>query len=404
MVQGNAILVLDLGNSSTKVTVKYGKGADGRYQEESFDLSNMFAFLDKGYEVSDEYTEENSTILSVDTYVDDNHIQGDFCNGELQAKEFTLAMIKPSAHDKKWNLDASALSIRLAFLFAFRSIMQMARVYDPEQLDISWHVVTLLPSGDLDMGRDKLIEMIKSVTHIEAKMPALSFDVEVLDVKVLAEGFCGFAGVLYDNGCKFRTGYEFLKNETVMVFDIGAGTTNCMLIRDNTLIQRSKFTITQGGNNVLAAVRRMLGIDGIDIEMDVLRKGIISGKIKDGVKDVSIVDYVNRAKREVAAKIVSAFQDSLADTDIKMRSVGYVLTCGGGSMIDSECAEIMQLSQLILQSVQRLAPNAEVIEMPRITKKYIDEDTGDTVSRTEAVSPRKLNLMGAGILAEKLFR
>ena len=68
MVQGSGILVVDLGNSSTKGKVLFGKDSQtGKYRERKFDIPNVFAPIDEGYVVSSDYDDDTSTILRVDT-------------------------------------------------------------------------------------------------------------------------------------------------------------------------------------------------------------------------------------------------------------------------------------------------------------------------------------------------
>ena len=146
MVQGTAILVVDFGNSSTKCTVLFGKDSQtGRYRERKFELSNVFAPIEDDYVVSPDYSNASSTILNVKSSVNGMQVDGHFCNGELQEHERPMATIKPSAFDKKYNLEATILSLRLALLHGYKSIMSMQRVSDENQMDIKWKVVTLLP-------------------------------------------------------------------------------------------------------------------------------------------------------------------------------------------------------------------------------------------------------------------
>ena len=164
--------------------------------------------------------------------------------------------------------------------------------------------------------------------------------------------------------------------------------------------QSSKHTVNQGGINLFNIVRQSLRLAGIDVDTEELQLGVIKGSIKDGAKNISIVDYVNKAKNEVAIKIVSDFQDYLSTTDIKMRSVGFVITCGGGSMSDSECPEIEPLSTKIIEVVKQLTPNAEIVKLPKVSRKVTDEESGDSKVIEETMSARLLNLIGASILAE----
>lgn len=402
MVQGNAILVVDLGNSSTKCKVMFGKDPNtGRFYEQKFEIPNVFAPIDPGYEVSTDYTPEDSTILRVDAELNGQTIRGDFCNGELQRKEKPLSTIKPSASDKKYNLDSTVLSLRMAFLYGFKGVMKLSHTSDPSKLDITWTVVCLLPPGDVDEGKGPMTELINACTKVQSVFPEFDFDVKIMKTAILPEGFCAYAGVVFEAGRKYRPDYKFLIDENVLVVDIGAGTSDMVLIKGNKMVQNSKYTINQGGNNVHQLVRRKLRMKALDIDDDAIRKGIIKGEVKDGAQTVSIVEIVNAAKAEVAQKIVSEIQDFLDATDIKARSVGYVLVCGGGSMQDSEAEDIAPMSKKVIESFQRLSPNSALVEIPeRVVSK--DKEDGDVEKVTEKISPRDLNLIGASIMAEIL--
>lgn len=401
MVQGNAILVVDLGNSSTKGKVLFGKDSAGRYRERQFEISNVFAPIDDMYEVASDYSPETSTILRVDTSLNGRSIKGDFCNGELQAKEKPLSTIKPSASDKKYNLDSTVLSLRMAFLYASKQIMDMQRMNDYTKLDITWTVVCLLPPGDVDEGKAPMTDIVNNIDCVKAVYPEFDLPIKITKTVILPEGFCAYAGVVFDVGHTFRPDYKFLAEETVLVIDIGAGTSDMVLIKDNKMVQNSKYTISQGGNNVHQLVRRKLRMKGLDLDDDAIRKGIIKGEVKDGSKPMSIVDIVNTAKAEVAQKIVSEIQDFLEATDIKARSVGYVLVCGGGSMQDSDAQEIAPMSEKVVESFKTLSPNSELVKIPNHVVVKDSED-GDVIKVTEQISPRDLNLLGASIMAELL--
>lgn len=401
MVQGNAILVVDLGNSSTKGMVLFGKDSKtGRYRERQFDIPNVFAAIPENYEVSSDYNDLTSTILRCDTELNGLKITGCFCNGELQEKEFSLNTIRPTAKRKKYDLDSTVLSYRLAFLFACKAIMSMQNITDYDQLkELSWTVVTLLPPGDLDNGKDKLASIVKAIDSIDILYPQVNLPVKTNNVYVFPEGYCAYAGVVYDKGHTFRGDYQFLTEETVLVIDIGAGTTDICMIKDNKLVQNSKYTIDLGGNNVEKKVKDYLLQDGLMLDVKDVQTGIIKGFVKDGAKKVSIIDYVNNAKRDVAGGIIRNIIDYLESKDINTRTIGYVLICGGGSINDSEAPEINSLSNNIMEQFKQFVPNSEVIDIPLHTVKKEMED-GDVKTVEEPINPRDLNLVGASILAE----
>lgn len=400
MVQGNATLVIDLGNSSTKGLVLFGKDPQtGKYRERRFDLSNQFAMVNSDYVVPSDYSDETSTVLTIDAVVNGKAVKGTYCNGEVQQKEKSSGFLRPTATRKKYELDTTALSFELAFLYGYKAIMKMSRISDFTQLDINWKVVTLLPPGDVDNGKDKIEEIIRSIKSVKTSYPVCNIDLNIEKVVVLPEGYCAYVGVVYDKGHVFRPDYKYLNDETVIIFDVGAGTTDCMLVKNGKLVQTSKHTVNKGGNNVFQIVKRSLELEGLELEDEDIQRGVIVGFVKDGSKQKPISNIVNEAKAEVSQIIIKDFMGYLERTDIKVRSVGYVLVCGGGSMSDSECADIRPLSEGLVNNFKELSPNASLITIPSHVVSKSDED-GVYQKIEEQISPRDLNLIGASILAE----
>ena len=402
MIQGNATLVVDLGNSSTKGMVLFGKDSQtGKFRERRFDLSNQFAMVSSDYVVPSDYSDTTSTVLTIDGEVNGKPVKGTYCNGEVQQKEKPTGILRPTATRKKYELDTTALSFELAFLYGCKAIMNMSRVNDYSQLDITWKVVTLLPPGDVDEGKDKIESIIRSIKKIETSYPVCSTAINIDKVAVLPEGYCAYIGVVYDKGHIYRPDYKFLNEETVIIFDVGAGTTDCMLVKNGKLVQTSKHTVNKGGNNVLQIVKRDLELQGLELEESDIQNGIIKGYVKDGSKQMPIADIVNKAKSEVASIIIEDFTGYLERTDMKVRSIGYVLVCGGGSMNDSDCPDIKPLSEDLVNNFKELSPNASLIDIPtHVVNKPDEEEEGTYKKVEEQISPRDLNLIGASILAE----
>lgn len=400
MIQGNATLIIDLGNSSTKGMVLFGKDSQtGKYRERRFELSNQFAVVPEDYQVPSDYTDATSTVLTIDAEVNGKQVRGTFCNGEVQQKEKPTGILRPTATRKKVELDTTALSIELSFLYAYKSIMNMMRVGDFNQLDINWKLVTLLPAGDIEDGKAKMKSIVDSIKKVECSYPQCSIDLKIDSLAVLPEGYCAYVGVVYDRGHIFRPDYKFLNDETVIIFDVGAGTTDCMLVKNGKLVQTSKLTVNKGGNNVFQIVKRELEVQGLELEDYDIQNGIIKGYVKDGAKQLSISDIANKAKSEVASIIIEEFTGYLERTNMKVRSVGYILVCGGGSMNDSACTDIKPLSEGLVANFKELSPNASLIEIPTHVVSRPDED-GIMRKVEEAISPRQLNLIGASIFAE----
>lgn len=402
MTQGNATLIIDFGNSETRCSVLYGKDSStGRYHERNFSLSNRFSPVKDDFVPSSDYTDDTSTILQCRAVVNDKPFEGTFANGEVQAKEFNVAPLRPTALEKKYLSVTTALSYELAMLNAHKAVARMARVSSLQALDITWTVVALIPPGDFELGKDEFKRLIESVEYVKTSYPACDMKINLKKVMVLPEGFCAFIGCVYDKGHAIRTEQQYLLEETTLVFDIGAGTTDILVIKDNKTINSTMYTIEKGGNNVTQGVKRELRKLGITMQETEIVEGIAKGFIKDGAKTVDITEIVNAVKSELADLLVSETKNFFEDTQYPIRSIGRVLVCGGGA-IEAEDGKMKAISTEIVNFLKRLSPNVEMVEYPtRQVTKYTEED-GNPYKIMEKISPRDLNIVGASILAEIL--
>lgn len=403
MIKGNATLVVDLGNSSTKCVVLYGKdSATNKMKERRFDLSNQFAQVSGDYKLPEDYSEKTSSVVKVNAKVGGAQVAGTYCNGEVQRKEYPTGALRPTATRKKYDLDTTALSYTLALLHAHKTVASMSGTTDLSSLDITWNVVTLLPPADLDNGKDKIESIIKSIKVIESSTPSCKLKVSINKVAVFPEGYCAYGGVVFDRGRVFRPESKFLQEENVIVFDVGAGTTDCLLVKEGKLVQSTKHTVNKGGNNVYQLVKRALELEDLYLDESELQQGIITGLVRDGAKKVSIVEHINKAKSDVANIIIEDFSGYLERTDIKVRSVGYILVCGGGSMNTEGNEEIKALSDSLVENFKKMAPNTELVEVPERESLVLQED--DSYAKIKKkISPRDLNLVGASIFAEAIM-
>ena len=73
MVQGCATLIIDLGNSSSKCRVLFGKDPKTKlYKFKQFELPNVFALIAKDYKISSDYNTQTSLVLNVDREKDND--------------------------------------------------------------------------------------------------------------------------------------------------------------------------------------------------------------------------------------------------------------------------------------------------------------------------------------------
>jgi cell division ATPase FtsA len=203
----------------------------------------------------------------------------------------------------------------------------------------------------------------------------------------MPEGFCAYLGILFDMRRKIRPAYSHLKNETTIIFDIGAGTTDISVIEDGKIISATKYTVTLGGNNVHQKVKSMLNASGKSYPESMVQEGVEKGYLKSGNVRQSLVKEIGKAKNEIARGIVNSVRDFFESSQYPIEKIENMIVCGGGA-IDTKIEGVHPLSEYLVEYMKRLTENITLVELPRIAGDDGVEDV---------VSPRILNVLGAGI-------
>lgn len=405
MIQGKVKLVVDLGNSSTKCAILYKKSTEDKEKVIEFESMNEFGMMldeDAVVKYINEYDDRTSTVLK--------NGGATYCNGELQRINYASSAIRPSASFKKYLHEGTPLVFKLAFLKATRIIMNLEGVTSPTQLDLEWTVVTLLPPGDIDAGREKLTEVIKSIDEVWAVHPDMYIVLKDKDdegkqvvfdrignVVVLPEGLCAYMAIVFDTGRVVRPKYKYLTQETVLVLDIGAGTTDFVLIKSNKLVQGSKNSINIGCNNVTSKVKMEVNKEGFTVNRNSLADTISKGYIRQGAKTIDISDTIQSVKTRLGMELKNNIIEYFESGQIDPSEIGYIIICGGGSVDDE--SGIKSLGNYVVEAFKQVIPNTELIEAP-IHKVCRCDEQYNIKEVEEVISPRELNLVGACIMAE----
>lgn len=384
MVTGKATLVIDLGNSETRVRTYYGKNKEGQPRYRQSILSNRFGIIPEeklgNYLNSDYYTEEDSRIF--------NYNGSYYCNGKVCDTEFATTAVRPTALEKKYESLVTKLSLQNAFSRGHEDIALFTNNY-PDGIEVEWDVIMLLPPDDIDAGAKPLSEMVKSINEVDFEMPKLHKAIKVNKVSVIPEGFAALLGVIFESKGVIRKGYEdLLDGDTkTMVIDIGAGTTDFIVAQGTNIISSLRFTKEVGGNNVHQKVRRLLKDKGVALSDSVVRKGCETGAVKSGNRTIDITNFITVAKATVSKQLVDAIQEYFEDNMMSVQEINNILVVGGGA----ESSEgVKPIADYMVEFLRRVSPDVHLVEIPEI------EISGDN----QKCSPRTLNIIGAGILAE----
>ena len=377
MVEGKALLVVDLGNSETRVLTVFGKTQTGELRYRLSSLDNRFGPLEDDYVIPEDYTAENTRVFTYD--------YGRYCIGSLCRREI-MADMRPTAIEKKYKSDVTKLSMIQAFLQGYIDVSNMMQV-PVDRVNVEWDVVVLLPPADVAAGAPLIGKMVRSITNIDFSMPKVEKNIYVKDVRVMPEGFCAYIGVIYDMRRKVRPEYSHLKKEGTIVFDIGAGTTDICVIEEGKIISATKYTVSLGGNNVHQKVKSMLNASGKTFPEGMVQEGVERGYLKSGNTTYPLTKEISKAKNETARGIVNSVRDFFESSQYPIEKIENMIVCGGGA-IDAHIDGIHPLGEYLVQYMKRLTENITLVNLPTIA----GED-----GEVDVISPRVLNALGAGI-------
>jgi hypothetical protein len=387
MVTGTAKLVVDLGNSQTRVNVLFGRNNKGIPRSKISVLSNRYAEIPahriKDFISDGIYSEEDSVIFTLNGTC--------YCNGSLCDTEYAQTSFRPTAMEKKYGSLPTKLALINAFRKGYETVARFAQC-DMGSLDLKWEVYLLLPPEDMDNGRKKLAEVARSIDHIDFQLPEIRKDIVISSIMVYPEGLCAFLGTILRGKDSIREGYEYLitNRERTLICDVGAGTTDFLMVRGSELVSTSRFTRDIGGNNVHRLVQRSLrNQEGIVLPDSDVAIGCETGYVKSGGLTVDIREHIADAKRRVSQQLVEAVQEFFESSMIHIQTIHNILVVGGGAEPGTDGIE--PISTYVVEYIQQLAPNIKVLSTP-------SEVTESGVTK---LSPRMLNILGASIMAER---
>lgn len=391
MISGTATLVVDLGNSETRVETYFGKTAKGNHRKRLSCLSNRYSSVRDEERLEQamgnpEYSEENSRVFEMDGEL--------YCNGRMSETEFNISMFRPTAGEKKYRSISTKAALRNALMQGYEDIASMEQC-DLEAIQVDWNMSLLLPPQDLEVGAAELAAMAKEIKSLNFTMPEFKTSVKINTVNVFPEGFCALMGVMFKNAGVPRVEYGYLMDEDTytLIVDIGAGTTDFNLALGGKVISNARYTCEFGGNNVMQRVRRMLRNEGYSkLHGDAFQKACETGYLKVGTNTIDIRDKIDTAKSDVATQLVNAIKDYMELGDVTIQDVSYLLVCGGGSEVSSESG-MEPISNYLVRYLQNQSSGIRQVELPSLM-----------INGESRVSPRLMNIIGAGVMSESMMK
>lgn len=375
-------LLLDLGNSETRVRLVSGKHV---FQ---FNLSNRFSELPDGYKLATKFMKGNSTI-----FVSNGQY---FANGAIVDREFGTTFMRPTSIEKKTGQLVTKLSLNLAFLKALQLVEKVYNV-PLSTLEVTFDVGVLLPPLEHTSDEDKITSLIREIDSVQSYVPTeFEKDIKVDKIIVHPEAVAAFFGayfkeenmkdmpenegkdiykgdiIVQDNSegvvlteveenSHFSTGYT-------LILDIGAGTTDIAMFRDMDLVENSKDTALIGGNKVRSLVeqdiRQYFGFKPTIQSMDMVIK---EGILEEGGDYHDVSQLVTKAKKQYSQEMQETIIQYLERLSISLPNVKGLLVVGGGSKptvrnLDGS-GEVVSpaMSEILSAYLTRVAPKLQVV-------------------------------------------
>jgi len=282
------------------------------------------------------------------------------------------------------------LTVQRAFFEAYYLLSEMYNC-SLESLDVTWNVTFLLPPNDISTGAKVLYERINNLEGIDFVYPKFESELKIKSVKAYPEGFAAYIGTVMGRGRIVRDEYKHLLSSKTLVVDIGAGTTDFFVIEGMETIDSTRLTLPTGGNNIIARVKQALNSKNIQLPNKEIEKGVIEGKIKDGSNVINLSKSLVIFKNEVANTLIDGLTSYLEGNGYPVRSIENLLVVGGGSLA-SKVEGVESLSTYLVNRLKDFAPNIELVTF---------EEPSEEDSSSVELNPRLLNVLGAGVLAEK---
>lgn len=398
-MKNKVTLVLDIGNSETRALVEVGPFKGVQRETSYLNLSNAFARI---YRVpknlnTDDYTPDNSIIFTTDAQIGTDALSDKpYAHGLYAEREHTSKLARATANLDKFNSKYTALSIVTSIYHAAKEIKAKAKL--EHELDaiidsIEWDLTLLLPPEQAQR-QTQLKEDIMAIKQVNFIAPDFVANINITRVTIQQEGYTAYYGALLDR--RTKQPYAIFKDkfpETTLILDIGAGTSDFMVVQGGKAIEVSKKTVNIGGNNIVAQAHKIYSSEeDLRIAEQQFEEAVRTGVVQSGTRDIDVAEYINEAKFNISETLIKEIRGYLTSTQIEPTSLHNMLVVGGASLSPDNPA-IDVLGHILVEEFKKFAPDIELIDLNAPSEDFIN-------GKDELVTPRTVNLIGAGILTD----
>ncbi len=388
-------IMLDLGNSETRVRVKYKpiKGLEGTHEpvDMTFELSNHYVALLSDYVVSPDYMNSRSSILSI------NEMR--IANGELVEREFIGSYSYPSGKNDKSSEPITNWTIQLVIAKTYH-LLSEAWDIPISDIDISFDILCLLPPDEHAYNKQAMIDLIAGIDTVTELVPVgdeenyttAEYPVLCNMIQCYPEGITAFFGMCVDisgNKATPNPDIEKYRKGYVLIIDIGAGTTDLAIMQDGMLKADSRMSIPDAGNHIISALTRNLKATklrgrlqlGIKNVASIMEQGTVSEG--DGVIVEDCAEQLTAAKEELAEALSHQIANWANSNSVVSLAKG-ILIVGGANVAAIREGKIVSpaIDTFLMPKLKTFCPYAELISLRNRDPRYLNLDGLESVYLT----------------------
>lgn len=381
-------VLLDIGNSETRVRVKYRplKGlpnARGAV-ERTFALSNHYAALLSNYAISSDYMNDASVILNI------GGIR--IAHGELVEREFIGAYEFPSGKSDKSSEPITNWTIQLVLLKVLYLLADEWGI-SVSEVDVAFNIFCLVPPDEHAYNKEGMIKLVSDIDEVVECVPVgddknyrdVVHEITCNDIQVFPEGIAAFMGIRVNiDGSRLvpnKDVEKFMKGY-VLVLDIGAGTTDLAIMQDGILKADSRQSISDAGNHIVSSLMRNIKANpqlrgkltaGLSNIESVMQHGMISEG--DGVITADCAKELDNAKEDLAQTLAYQIKNYANSLNI-MNLVKGILVVGGANAVAMRDGEVVSkaLAEFLIPKIRQFAANAELVPITNRDPRYLNLD------------------------------
>lgn len=292
--------------------------------------------------------------------------------GELANRQ-SPSNIRPSGLKNKTEQKVNYISILTA-----AAVSSMAQNEDNQSIK----VYLALPPAEARVAWESVRDKLVGTYTVEFERLGKSVTITISDVVTYEESFLAMLAFFFNIDCTPKPAAMEFRTGNLLSLDIGASTTDLVVVENLKYLEKSGQTYKTGGNIAVDILTDLIREEyGYDIPFELASKAMAEGRMVLGNKFEDISNLVRKAKKTYAGEVVANIQSYFRKINIPIQTIRAIMVSGGGSM----------QSQYINENSE------EVVTVPPMSEFITEQlrDICDSVSvRAYDGNPRTANITG----------